>query len=103
MDLPKIRKQLWDRLPKLRTIGALTKGAGLGVLALTVGALASPAQSAVPPATEEYTIPTPRTERPKLILKQRTTHPSLHAQHGSHESHYSHSSHESHYSHYSSG
>lgn len=102
MDLPKVRKQLWDLVPDVRKLSEKARHVGAGLMAVAIGALGSPAQPAVPhtgaPAISV------REDQPigKLILQQSALSSTMHAQHYSHSSHASHASHSSHFSHYSS-
>ncbi len=101
MDLPKVKKQLWDLLPRPENLAGKAKEVGAGLVMVTIGAFASPAQPALP--TTEPSSLSVKKDQPadKLILQQPSSPLRTHAQHESHSSHSSHYSHQSHYSHYS--
>src|SRR5205807_3073846 len=104
MDLPRVRKQLWDLLPAGSGLANRARSLGSGLLVLAIGAFASPAQPAVqsPGESAAGSSKMQQEAAEKLILQQPTAPSSTHAQHESHWSHSSHESHASHYSHYSS-
>jgi hypothetical protein len=100
MDLPRVKKQLWDLLPKPGALGA-GKHLSAGLLAVAIGALGANGQ---PPASASSPAIFPAKQESEIrgsgfVLSQPTTSPQqLYARHWSHSSHSSHSSHHSHYS-----
>jgi hypothetical protein len=101
MDLPRVKKRLWDLIPAAQKITGRSKQIGTGFLVVAMGTFASPAQPAVP-GNEPPGLSVQKDQSAgKLILQQPSAPSSVHAQHWSHSSHYSHSSHASHSSHYS--
>jgi hypothetical protein len=105
MELPKVKKQLWDLLPKVTGLGGPAKHLATGLLAITIGAFGSTGQPTVPaPSPSPVSVSQDRaTQDSGLVLHQPAASPQMHAQHWSHSSHSSHASHSSHSSHYSSG
>ena len=100
MELPKVKKQLWDLLPKVGSLGGAAKHLGTGLLAVTIGAFATTGQPTVPvPSPSLFSMTQSGQDQTSgFVLHQPAGAPQLHAQHWSHSSHSSHSSHYSHYS-----